>query len=54
MPSSAGFGAQAGREAAAGLVARMNPLKNRPSTSGAIVSTSKPWPERNSLASSTL
>ncbi len=41
-------------EVPAGFCARMKPLKNRPSTSGAMASTSKPCPDRNSRASSTL
>src|SRR6476619_2075606 len=38
--------------AKAGLLARTNALMNLPSTSGAIASTSMPWPVRKARASS--
>ena len=56
------FSVAAGRRAAArrglgagpGFVARTKALKNFPSTCVASASTSRPWPARNSRASSTL
>lgn len=52
VPLLIAYEQQPGAQPLAGFVARINALINFPSTCGAIMSTSRPWPFRKALASS--